>query len=261
MDFAASGGVVLAGSEKSGDRSGTGMASWNYRVDAFPVEWSRNLAMAGVFPVGGGSDYRGTDWKGRRLGASGSWHVVPCRNGRAKSSGGNVSVWRSRVAVEGEGTSICPISDSSRSDGSMDGKMKRYKKKGRFVLEAAALIPGVCILLVYLVYFTLYAHDYAVCSHAALEAGTKGIYREGDSGGEMEEKICRDLQKKLNHRLLWVKETEIQVKVNPAQAVIQITGQGDFLKGCSVTVERRINRIRPCTVIRKCRWLTGRKKI
>lgn len=73
--------------------------------------------------------------------------------------------------------------------------MKRYKKKGRFVLEAAALIPGVCILLVYLVYFTLYAHDYAVCSHAALEAGTKGIYREGDSGGEMEEKICRDLQK------------------------------------------------------------------
>ena len=152
--------------------------------------------MAGVFPVGGGSDYRGTDWKGRRLGASGSWHVVPCRNGRAKSSGGNVSVWRSRVAVEGEGTSICPISDSSRSDGSMDGKMKRYKKKGRFVLEAAALIPGVCILLVYLVYFTLYAHDYAVCSHAALEAGTKGIYREGDSGGEMEEKICRDLQKK-----------------------------------------------------------------
>ena len=239
MDFAASGGVVLAGSEKSGDRSGTGMASWNYRVDAFPVEWSRNLAMAGVFPVGGGNDYRGTDWKGRRLGASGSWHVVPCRNGRAKSSGGNVSVWRSRVAVEGEGTSICPISDSSRSDGSMDGKMKRYKKKGRFVLEAAALIPGVCILLVYLVYFTLYAHDYAVCSHAALEAGTKGIYREGDSGGEM----------------------EIQVKVTPAQAVIQITGQGDFLKGCSVTVERRINRIRPCTVIRKRRWLTGRKKI
>ena len=129
MDFAASGGVVLAGSEKPGDRSGTGMASWNYRVDAFPVEWSRNLAMAGVFPVGGGSDYRGTDWKGRRLGASGSWHVVPCRNGRAKSSGGNVSVWRSRVAVEGEGTSICPISDSSRSDGSMDGKMKRYKKE------------------------------------------------------------------------------------------------------------------------------------
>ena len=238
MDFAASGGVVLAGSEKSGDRSGTGMASWNYRVDAFPVEWSRNLAMAGVFPVGGGSDYRGTDWKG-----------------------GNVSVWRSRVVVEGEGTSICPISDSSRSDGSMDGKMKRYKKKGRFVLEAAALIPGVCILLVYLVYFTLYAHDYAVCSHAALEAGTKGIYREGDSGGEMEEKICRDLQKKLNHRLLWVKETEIQVKVNPAQAIIQITGQGDFLKGCSVTVERRINRIRPCTMIRKRRWLTGRKKI
>ena len=143
----------------------------------------------------------------------------------------------------------------------MDGKMKRYKKKGRFVLEAAALIPGVCILLVYLVYFTLYAHDYAICSHAALEAGTKGIYREGDSGGEMEEKICRDLQEKLHHRLLWVKETEIQVKVNPVQAVIQITGQGDFLTGCSVKVERKKNRIRPCTVIRKRRWLTGREKI
>ena len=261
MDFAASGGVVLAGSEKSGDRSGAGMDSWNYRVGALHMEWNRNLGMAGVFPAGDGSDYGGTDWKGRRLGDSGSWHVVPGRSGGTKSSGGNVSVRRGRIAVEGEGTSICPIFDSSCSDGSMDGKMKRYKKKGRFVLEAAALIPGVCILLVYLVYFTLYAHDYAVCSHAALEAGTKGIYREGDSGGEMEEKICRDLQEKLHHRLLWVKETEIQVKVNPVQAVIQITGQGDFLTGCSVKVERKINRIRPCTVIRKRRWLTGREKI
>lgn len=138
--------------------------------------------------------------------------------------------------------------------------MKRYKKKGRFVLEAAVLVPGICLIMVHLVYFTLYAHDYTVCSHAALEAGTKGIYREGDSSEETEEKICRDLQEKLKYRLLWVKEPEIQVQVNPVQAVIQIAGQGDFLTGCSVKVERKINRIRPCTVIRKRRWLTGREK-
>ena len=259
MDFAASGGVVLAGSEKSGDRSGTGMASWNYRVDAFPVEWSRNLAMAGVFPVGGGSDYRGTDWKGRRLGASGSWHVVPCRNGRAKSSGGNVSVWRSRVAVEGEGTSICPISDSSRSDGSMDGKMKRYKKKGRFVLEAAALIPGVCLLMVYLVYFTLYAHDCAVCAHTMMEAGMKGIYREEKTSGEMEDLIRQELQKKLKERLLWMEAPDITVDVNPVRARIRVSGTGPFLRKIRIETERTLYRISPCPALRMKLFLTRKK--
>lgn len=138
--------------------------------------------------------------------------------------------------------------------------MKQYKRKGRFVLEAAILVPGICLLLVFLIYFTLYAHDYAVCTHVSLESGTKGIYREGDSSTEMEQKICQDLKEKLNHRLLWVKQPEIQVQVNSAQAVIQITGQGNFLKGCSVNVTRKISRIRPCTTIRKSRWLTGRKK-
>lgn len=259
MDFAASGGVVLAGSEKPGDRSGTGMASWNYRVDAFPVEWSRNLAMAGVFPVGGGSDYRGTDWKGRWLGASGSWHVVPCRNGRAKSSDGNVSVWRSRVVVEGEGTSICPISDSSRSDGSMDGKMKRYKKKGRFVLEAAALIPGVCILLVYLVYFTLYAHDCAVCAHTMMEAGMKGIYREEKTSGEMEDLIRQDLQKKLKERLLWMEAPDITVDVNPVRARIRVSGTGPFLRKIRIETERTLYRISPCPALRMKLFLTRKK--
>ena len=235
------------------------MASWNYRVDAFPVEWSRNLAMAGVFPVGGGSDYRGTDWKGRRLGASGSWHVVPCRNGRAKSSGGNVSVWRSRVAVEGEGTSICPISDSSRSDGSMDGKMKRYKKKGRFVLEAAALIPGVCILLVYLVYFTLYAHDCAVCAHTMMEAGMKGIYREEKTSGEMEDLIRQELQKKLKERLLWMEAPDITVDVNPVRARIRVSGTGPFLRKIRIETERTLYRISPCPALRMKLFLTRKK--
>lgn len=139
-------------------------------------------------------------------------------------------------------------------------EMKQYKRKGRFVLEAAILVPGICLILVSLVYFTLYAHDYAVCTHAALESGTKEIYREGDGSAEMEQKIRQDLKEKLEHRLLWVKEPDIQVQVNPAQAVIQISGQGDFLQGCSVKVTRKLSRIRPCTTIRKCRWLTGRKK-
>lgn len=216
--------------------------------------------MAGVFPAGSGGAYRRTDWKGRRLGASGSGDVVPGGRGRTDSFNGNVPVRGSRGVTEEERTAICPIFDSGCSDGTMDRKMKRYKKKGRFVLEAAVLVPGICLIMVHLVYFTLYAHDYAVCSHAALEAGTKGIYREGDSSEETEEKICRDLQEKLKYRLLWVKEPEIQVQVNPVQAVIQIAGQGDFLTGCSVKVERKINRIRPCTVIRKRRWLTGREK-
>ena len=78
------------------------------------------------------------------------------------------------------------------------------KQRGRFVLEAALLTPGICILLVYLVYFTLYAHDYAVLAHCALESGVKGIYWEGQSDQETEQEIREDLQWKLQERLLWV---------------------------------------------------------
>ena len=50
--------------------------------------------------------------------------------------------------------------------------MKRQwnRKKGRFVLEASILVPMICILLVYLVYFTLYTHDCAVVTHGILES-------------------------------------------------------------------------------------------
>jgi len=78
------------------------------------------------------------------------------------------------------------------------------RKKGRFVLEAAYLVPMVCLLMVYLVRFTLYAHDCAVCAHTMMEAGMKGIYREEKTSGEMEDLIRQDLQKKLKERLLWM---------------------------------------------------------
>ena len=217
--------------------------------------------MAGLLPVGTGDAYGGTDWKGRRMGTFGLRGVVPGRHSGTDSFRGNVPVWGGRFIVKEERTAICPFSDDGRSGGTMDKKMKQYKRKGRFVLEAAILVPGICLILVSLVYFTLYAHDYAVCAHAALESGTKGIYREGDSHAEMEQKIRQDLKEKLEHRLLWVKAPEIQVQVNPAQAVIQISGQGDFLQGCHVKVTRKISRIRPCTTIRKYRWLTGRMKL
>lgn len=136
---------------------------------------------------------------------------------------------------------------------------KGQKKKGRFVLEAAVLVPWICILLVYLVYFTLYAHDCAVCMHTALEAGAKGIYREEKTSQAMEQIICQDLEEKLPARLLWVRDPQIQVKVTAVKAVIEIKGQGAFLQGCQVEISQDLYRVRPCTTIRRSRWLTGRK--
>ena len=71
------------------------------------------------------------------------------------------------------------------------------RKKGRYVLEAAVLMPGICILLVYLVYFTLYTHDCAVVTHGMLESGVKGIYRDARSDAARKEQIQEDLKDKL----------------------------------------------------------------
>ncbi len=72
--------------------------------------------------------------------------------------------------------------------------MKRQwnRKKGRFVLEASMLVPIICILLVYLVYFTLYTHDCAVVTHGILESGVKGIYRMEDQTRQSENR-CRKI--------------------------------------------------------------------
>lgn len=129
------------------------------------------------------------------------------------------------------------------------------KKKGRFVLEAALLTPGICILLVYLVYFTLYAHDHAVLVHAALEAGVKGIYREDLSNKRTEQKITEDLQRKLSERTLWIQDPKIEVQVSPVRAVIKLSGQGAFLQTGAVQVQQTVYRVNPCGIIRQSRRL------
>ena len=129
------------------------------------------------------------------------------------------------------------------------------KQKGRFVLEAALLTPGICILLVYLVYFTLYAHDYAVLAHGALESGVKGIYEEHLPDGQIEKNIENDLRRKLKQRVLWIAEPEVEVQVNPVRAVVRLSGQGAFLNAGEILVEQSLYRLKPCAVIRRSRWL------
>lgn len=129
------------------------------------------------------------------------------------------------------------------------------KKKGRYVLEAAMLVPGICILLVYLVFFTLYAHDYAVCTQIAVEAGVKGLYPDGTSDGQIKEEVERDLRQKLSTRLFWVQEEDVMVELNPVRMKIQISGSGNFLPVDGLLVERELYRIQPCKTIRRCRWM------
>lgn len=131
----------------------------------------------------------------------------------------------------------------------------KWKRRGRFVVEAALLVPGICLLLVYAVFFTLYAHDYAVCAHAVMEAGVKGIYRDGTGDRNIEENIRADLERKLASRLLWMGDEEIEVQVNPLRVKIRVAGGGYFFPEEEIDVERTIYRIAPCETIRRSRWL------
>lgn len=131
------------------------------------------------------------------------------------------------------------------------------RKKGRFVLEAAYLVPGICVLLVFLVYFTLYAHDYAVCTHAALESGTKGIYRMDRTVTSEQTEIKADLEEKLAERLIWISDPEVEVSASPLSVSIHIVGSGRFLTSYSIEVNRTLYRVNPCDTLRTTRWLTS----
>ena len=135
-------------------------------------------------------------------------------------------------------------------------KNRWNRKKGRFVLEAAVLVPGICILLVYLVYFTLYTHDCAVVEHGMLESGVKGIYREENSDQAIQDRIQNDLEQKLNERLLWINDAKVQVKVNPVRVTLKVSGNGNFLPTeVKVETQETLYRIAPCQIIRRSRWL------
>ena len=113
--------------------------------------------------------------------------------------------------------------------------------------------------MVYLVYFTLYAHDCAVCAHTMMEAGMKGIYREEKTSGEMEDLIRQDLQKKLKERLLWMEAPDIAVDVNPVRARIRVSGTGPFFRKIRIETERTLYRISPCPALRMKLFLTRKK--
>ena len=137
-------------------------------------------------------------------------------------------------------------------------RMLCNRKKGRFVLEASVLVPMICILLVYLVYFTLYTHDCAVVTHGILESGVKGIYRDGRSDAVVKEQIQEDLSNKLEERLLWLEDAQVKVYVSPLQAEVQVSGRGRFLPvQIEIKTEEKLYRVRPCKAVRRSRWLKG----
>lgn len=129
------------------------------------------------------------------------------------------------------------------------------KKKGRYVVEAAFLVPGICILLVYVIFFTLYAHDYAVCIHTALESGIGGSYPDGRTDRQIQEDVEKRLLQKLSERLLWLQEETAEVRINPVKLTICISGTGSFLPVSGIEVKCELYRIRPCETLRRSRWM------
>lgn len=140
-------------------------------------------------------------------------------------------------------------------DNCVCGRVTDMKRKGRYVLEAAVLLPFLCLMLVYSFYFTLYMHDYAVCVHASLESGVKGSYLDGKNNRQIEEMVKNDLEQKLSARLLWIEDKSVEIEANTLQIRIRISGKGTFLPGDGVETEQHIYRIYPCETLRRSRWL------
>jgi len=132
------------------------------------------------------------------------------------------------------------------------------KRKGRYVVEAAYLVPGLCILLVYLVFFTLYAHDYAVCVHTALECGIQGSYVDARSDRQVEADLRQKLLQKLPQRLLWLQNETVEVKADPVRIGIKVSGTGSFLPVDGIHIQQTIYRINPFSIVRRRRWLAGK---
>lgn len=131
------------------------------------------------------------------------------------------------------------------------------KKKGRMVIEAAYIVPGLCILFCSLIFFTLYSHDYAVCRQTVLESGIKGLYEEGKSNIQIENQIRNDLAKKLGERMLWASVFEQEVTVNAVQIKIKVTAKGrkDQLPVDTISVQQTFLRVHPDQTIRISNWL------
>ena len=129
------------------------------------------------------------------------------------------------------------------------------KKKGRYVVEAAYLVPGICILLVYIVFFTLYAHDHAVCVHTVLETAIRGSYPDGRTSGQIRDDMERELAQKLSERLLWLQEERVEVQVSPVKIAVLVSGSGSFLPVSGIEVRQELYRIRPCETLRRSRWM------
>lgn len=129
------------------------------------------------------------------------------------------------------------------------------KRRGRFVVEAAFLMPGLCVLLCLLVFFTLYAHDYAICAQTALECGTKGLYEDGSSDARMEERIRQDLKGKLSERVLWASEINEEVTVDKLQIKVVITAKGKVWPARAIEIRQTFLRVCPDNLIRVARWL------
>ena len=204
-------------------------------------------------------EFRGKNRIWRWMADTGNGDVVFGRGNCVCAADGMCSVRRCGDPTERKGAAICSFPDGGLYCGEVFAVNRWSRKKGRFVLEAAYLVPMVCLLMVYLVYFTLYAHDCAVCAHTMMEAGMKGIYREEKTSGEMEDLIRQDLQKKLQERLLWMEAPDITVDVNPVRARIRVSGTGPFLRKIRIETERTLYRISPCPALRMKLFLTRKK--
>ncbi len=194
--------------------------------------------------------HKGEDWLWGWIFNIGTWYVVTIYCTDEDIFSGNLYgklVWH---LCTKERAAIRSVFDFGLYDRGVDMKIK-----GRYVLEATILIPIICILLVYLVFFTFYAHDYAVATQVALEAGIKGLYPDGSLDNQKKEKIEKDLKAKLSACFLWIQEEEITVELNPVRLKIDISGRGDFLPVDGIQLRREVYRIQPCKTIRRCRWM------
>ena len=223
------------------------------------LEWSGDSVVSRTFSAGRGEIEWRKNWSGRWVVIAGTGNVAAVWNVDGNSvswSSGRSRLWN--FIREKRNSAGAVFYRWLCADSLGDDHMKRQwnRKKGRFVLEASILVPMICILLVYLVYFTLYTHDCAVVTHGILESGVKGIYRDGRSDEVIREQMQEDLSRKLSGRLLWMEDAEVEARVGPLQAEVKVSGKGRFLPAqIEIKTVEKLYRVRPCKVIRRSRWM------
>lgn len=130
--------------------------------------------------------------------------------------------------------------------------MVRRKCRGSTVVEMAYLMPVVLLTWMLIIFALFYYHDKNILAGAAYEAAVAGSEFLHEENEEMTEKIESYFQNRLNGKMLFFGDAEIEVLTSEKEVVVRARASS---KGLVAEVEKRAAVTEPERKIRKIRKL------